>query len=109
METFSNVFASNDEFGVFDREFPVWEGSLYLQDDTRIRKRLNINLGLRYEWLGQFGDKLGRNSSFDINRAERNPPAGGSVAGYTVASNSSGVPLPGVLRANNLCQSGRWT
>jgi len=99
--TFSNVFASIDEFGLFDREFRVWEGSLFSQDDISVRKRLNINLGLRFEWLGQFGDKLGRNSSFDIKRADHNPPAGGSVAGYVVASNFPGVPPVSVVRANN--------
>jgi len=57
---FSNVFASIDNFGLFDREFRVWEASLFSQDDYRIGKQLTVNLGLRYEWLGQFGDRLGR-------------------------------------------------
>ena len=99
--TFSNVFASIDDFGLFDREYRVWEGSSFVQDDYRIRKTLTLNLGLRYERLGQFGDKLGRNSSFDINKANPNPPAGGSVAGYIVGSNFAGVPPAGVLRAKN--------
>ncbi|HXQ34285.1 MAG TPA: TonB-dependent receptor, partial [Anaerolineales bacterium] len=99
--TFSNVFASIDDFGLFDRDFRVWEASLFSQDDYRIGKRLTVNFGLRYEWLGQFGDKLGRNSSFDASKANRNPPADGSVAGYIVASNFHGVPPPGVLRSSN--------
>ena len=65
------------------------------------RKSLTLNIGLRYERLGQFGDKLGRNSSFDISKADPNPPPGGSVAGYIVASNFPGVLPPGVLRASN--------
>jgi hypothetical protein len=56
---------------------------------------------LRYEHLGQFGDRLGRNSSFDISKADANPPPGGSLAGYIVASNFPGVVPPGVLRADN--------
>ena len=99
--TFSNVFASIDDFGLFDREYRVWEGSSFVQDDYRIRKSLTLNLGLRYERLGQFGDKLGRNSSFDISKANPNPPANGSVAGYIVGSNFAGVPPAGVLRASN--------
>ncbi len=98
---FSNVFASIDDFGVFDREYRVWEGSSFVQDDYRIRKSLTLNLGLRYERLGQFGDMLGRNSSFDINKANPNPPAGGSVAGYIVGSNFAGVLPAGVQRASN--------
>jgi hypothetical protein len=58
-------------------------------------------MGIRYERLGQFGDKLGRNSSFDATRANPNPPTGGSLAGYIVASNFPGTPPAGVLRADN--------
>jgi Carboxypeptidase regulatory-like domain/TonB dependent receptor/TonB-dependent Receptor Plug Domain len=100
-KTFSNVYASIDDFGLFDRNYRVWEGSLFAQDDYRIRKSLTLNLGLRYERLGQFGDSLGRNSSFDISKADPNPPAGGTIAGYVVASNFKGVVPPGVRRADN--------
>jgi hypothetical protein len=34
---------------------------------------LTLNLGLRYERLGRFGDNLGRNSSFDVTKADANP------------------------------------
>jgi hypothetical protein len=98
---FGNVFASFDAFGLTQRQYRVWEGAGFVQDDYRIRRSLKLNIGLRYERLGQFGDTLGRNSSFDINNADANPPPGGSVAGYTVASNFPGVPPAGVLRANN--------
>jgi hypothetical protein len=63
--TFSNVFQSTDSFGLLDREFRVWEGSGFVQDDYRIAPSLTLNLGVRYERLGQFGDALGRNASFD--------------------------------------------
>jgi hypothetical protein len=99
--TFSNVYGSVDLFGLLDREYRVWEASAFAQDDYRIGNSLTLNLGLRYERMGQFGDKLGRNSSFDINRADPNPPPGGSLDGYVVASNFSGSLPPGVVRANN--------
>jgi hypothetical protein len=51
--------------------------------------------------LGQYGDTLGRNSSFDVNQADASPPPTGSLDGYIVASNFSGVLPPGVVRANN--------
>lgn len=98
---FSNVFASFDDFGLTNREFRVWEGTGFAQDDYRIRRSLTLNIGLRYERLGQFGDRLGRNASFDIGKADANPPPSGSVAGYVVASNFPDVVPPGVLRANN--------
>lgn len=97
----SNVFASIDAFGLTFREFRVWEGAGFAQDDFKVSKSLTLNFGLRYDHLGQFGDRLGRNSSFDINSADPNPPPSGSVAGYIVASNFPGVPPPGVIRAGN--------
>jgi Carboxypeptidase regulatory-like domain/TonB dependent receptor/TonB-dependent Receptor Plug Domain len=98
---FSNVFASLDDFGLTSREYRVWEGSIFAQDNLRASKKLTISIGLRYERLGQFGDNLGRNSSFDFSKADPNPPTNGSVDGYIVASNFSGVLAPGVIRARN--------
>jgi hypothetical protein len=69
--------------------------------DQQYQRLKGVNFGLPYEWLGQFGDRLGRNSSFDVSKANLNPPANGSVAGYTVASNFHGIPPPGVLRSDN--------
>jgi len=100
-EMFSNVFASSDIFGFLSRDFRVWEGSAFAQDDYRIRRSLTLNLGVRYERLGQYGDTLGRNSSFDVNKADASPPLTGSLAGSIVASNFPGSLPPGVVRANN--------
>lgn len=99
--TFSNVFASADDFGLLDREYRAWEGSAFGLDDYRISKSLTLNLGLRYERLEQFGDMLGRNSNFDISKADPNPPSAGTLAGYVVASNFQGTIPPGVTRAGN--------
>ena len=98
---FSNVFASFDDFGLTYRAYRAWEGAAFAQDDYRIGKSLALNFGLRYERIGQFGDKLGRNSSFDLSKADANPPPAGSLAGYIVASNFSGTLPPGVTRVNN--------
>ena len=98
---FSNVFASFDDFGLTSRAYRVWEGTGFAQDDYRISKSLTLNVGLRYERLGQFGDKLGRNSSFDFSKADANPPPGGSLVGYIVASNFPDTPPPGVIQVNN--------
>ena len=94
-------FNPADLFGLLNREFRVWEGSAFVQDDYRIRRSLTLNLGARYERLGQFGDQLGRNSSFDVNKANASPPPSGSLDGYIVASNFPGVLPPGVVRVNN--------
>ena len=99
-ENFSNVFSSSDIFGLLNREFRVWEGSAFVQDDYRIRRSLTLNLGLRYERLGQFGDNLGRNSSFDVNKATPTRHR------LEVSMATSWPPIfqavpPGVTRANN--------
>ena len=99
--SFSNVFASVDVFGLFNREYRVWEGAAFAQDDYKVTKVLTFNFGLRYERLGQFGDKLGRNSSFDVTKADEDPPPGGSLAGYIVAANFPGTAPAGVLRVGN--------
>jgi hypothetical protein len=98
---FSNVFASFDVFGLTYRAYRAWEGTGFAQDDYRVGPSLTLNLGLRYERFGQFEDQLGRNSSFDTSKADPNPPPGGSLAGYLVASNFSGTLPPGVTRVNN--------
>jgi hypothetical protein len=98
---FSNVFQSADAFGLLNREFRAWEGSGFAQDDYRIARSLVLNLGVRYDRIGQFGDRLGRNSSFDFSNADPNPPASGSIDGYVVASNFPGPLPPGVIRADN--------
>jgi len=99
--TFSNIFESSDAFGLLNREFRAWEVSAFVQDDYRIRRTVTLNLGMRYERPGQFGDKLGRNSSFDISMADTNPPLNGSLHGHIVASNFAGTLPPGVMRVNN--------
>jgi len=99
--TFSNVFQSADGYGLLDREFRAWEASAFAQDDYRMSRRLTVNLGLRYERDGQFGDDLGRNASFDVNKANPNPLPEGSLDGIIVASNFPGELPLGVTRVDN--------
>jgi hypothetical protein len=98
---FSNVFLSLDLLGQFDRAYRDWEVWNYAQDDFKVTKRLTLNLGIRFDHIGDFGDDLGRNSGFDISLANPNPPAGGTLAGTTVPNNYTGTVPPGVKKLNN--------
>jgi Carboxypeptidase regulatory-like domain/TonB dependent receptor len=98
----SNIIASLDVPGLFDRAWRVWETNVYAQDDIKVTPRLTVNLGLRYDRIGDIADALGRNSSFDVRLADPNPPPAGSLAGYLVASNYSGGAIPaGVKQVDN--------
>lgn len=95
-----NVLVSIDVPGVFDRAWRDYDGDLYVQDNYRVFTRLTLNLGFRYERQGALGEYHGRASTFDISKANPNPPAGGTLQGFVVASNFSAGPIPaGVTRA----------
>jgi Carboxypeptidase regulatory-like domain/TonB-dependent Receptor Plug Domain len=99
---FSNIIASIDGPGLFDRDFRVWGGNAYVQDDFRATDRLTFNLGIRYERLGDLADALGRNSNFYPNLLNPNPPDAGTLQGTVVAGNFSGGTVPaGVTRLDN--------
>ena len=98
----SNVIASLDLPGLFDRAWRVWETNSYVQDDFKVTSRLTLNLGFRYDRIGDIADALGRNASFDVRLANPNPPATGTLAGYLVSSNYSGGAIPaGVTQVGN--------
>jgi hypothetical protein len=98
---FSNVFASIDNFGLLNREYRSWNASLFAGDHFRVTDTFTLDFGLRYERIGQYADALGRNSSFEINHADPNPPPSGSVAGYVVGANYQFSVPSGVIRAGN--------
>ena len=92
---FSNVFASSDTFGLLNRAFATWEGSAFAQDDFRISRVFTLNIGLRYERIGQLGDQLGRNSSFDCQQGRSEPAAEWKSCGLHCSVQFSRRPPPG--------------
>lgn len=97
----SNVLVAIDLLGFFDRAYRNWYAFGFAQDDIKLTKRLTFNIGLRYDRIGDFGDTLGRNASFDASLADRNPPAAGTLAGTTVPSNFQGTVPTGVKKLSN--------
>ena len=96
-----NVYLSIDLQGLFDRAWRVWDGDVYFQDDIKLTRRLTLNVGLRYERLGDIGDQLGRNSNFNYALANQNPTAAGSYQGFVVPSNYNGSLPSGVTKLDN--------
>ena len=97
----SNVFASVDLPGLLDRSWQLTDGNAYAQDDFKLTPSFTLNFGMRYERMENLGDRLGRNSGFDVTLANPNPGPGGSVQGYVVSQNLPvGVP-PGVTQLQN--------
>lgn len=98
---FSNVFLSLDIPGQLDRAWRVNDGNAFVQDDIKLTRSFTLNIGLRYERLGNLGDSLGRNSGFDVTQANPNAPATGTIQGYVVSQNFSGTPPSGVSQVDN--------
>jgi hypothetical protein len=99
---FGNVYGSIDLPLEGAREWRVLDANAYFQDDYKVTSRLTLNLGLRYERLGDVSDALGRVANFNQYAADPNPPTGGSYQGIVVASNYNGPALPtGVQKGNN--------
>ena len=90
----SNVFTTFETLGMRERDQRVHDGFLYLQDDFKATPRLTLNLGLRYDRIGQFADAFGRNANFNIALANPNPPATGSLAGFIIPANSAVSSAP---------------
>ena len=103
--SFSNIYTSFDDPGLFGRKFRVHSASAFVQDDIKVTPRFTLNLGLRYELYGQFGDELGRQGIFNWALANPTPPPSGSYNGFVVASNYQGVLPPGVTRSPNTSAS----
>ena len=105
----SNVLATVEAPGLFDRNLRSWDANLYAQDDIKLTKRLTLNAGFRYERLGDLGELNGRNDNFDFAAGDPNPPAGGTLQGWVVAGNFPGTAPAGVRvnHGSNLAIAGQ--
>ncbi len=104
---FSNIVVSIDFVGLSDRDERTWDGSAYAQDDIKLTRQFTLNLGMRYERIGELGDSLGRNGNFDPALYTPPPQTGcpaactGILNGYTVPSNFQGTVPAGVTKTGN--------
>ena len=97
----SNMFGSIDAPLDAQRQWRTLDYNAYAQDDYKVTPRLTLNLGFRYERVGDISDALGRTANFDITRANPNPPAAGSLQGFIVGSNTTATIPAGVTRSSS--------
>lgn len=99
-----NPFETVDLAGLTGRNWRVWDGDIYAQDDVKVTPRLTLNLGLRYERLGDPGEINGRNATMNPALINPNPPTvaeGGTSAGILVSDNFPGTLPAGVVSSGN--------
>ncbi len=93
--------------GVNTRDVQAWDLSGYVNDDWKLTDRLNVTLGLRYDYFAPFTEAHGRFIGFDpsLLKTATIPgfPAGDNtaiLAGFVQAANASN-PLPGIPKVQD--------
>ena len=99
---FSNVYSSSSNFeqtpsgqNLSPRFLRSWDMSGFIQDDWKVNQKLTVNLGLRYEFMGDIMDSTGKLAFADSALFNPNP-TGLTYQGFIVAHNYDSVlnPLP---------------
>jgi hypothetical protein len=98
---YSNIYESYEGIGDFQRDWRYKDANGFIQDNYAIAKSLTLNLGLRWEHIGDLGSANG-GGNVDVSALNPNPPSAGSVDGYVVNSNYHGPAMPtGVIQGKN--------
>jgi carboxypeptidase family protein len=96
----SNILVSDDLCGDTTRAFHVSALSGFAQDDVKLNPHLTVNLGLRWEGIGQTSDGAGKLVDFWPSLAS-NDLAANPFSGFIAASNFKGSLPSGIARNGN--------
>jgi hypothetical protein len=81
---------ADTQFGITEKRFRFRDTSLYVADDFKVNNKLNLNLGLRWEWFGWPIEKDGFIGNFDPS----------------LLSGNFSTPLPGFIVPKNVGSTG---
>ena len=98
---YGNVYETVEFLGPKAAFYRLTDADLYAQDDIKLARSLTVNLGFRYERLGDMSQPRGLMTSLDPSLFAATPPATGTYSGYTVPANFPGTPPTGVTRESN--------
>ncbi len=102
----SNVGTTQSGGGIFRRNVRFTDFAVFAQDDIKLKPRLTINAGLRYEIFGAPTETGGRLANFNADIAIQGPiPDPGTFSGYTVPSNFQSTIPAGVVQTS---YAGLW-
>ena len=96
-----NIYGSIDLYGNTARDYRYKEADSFIQDNWKLLPGLTLNLGVRYEKIGDLADAGGRNGNIYASNLNPNPPTTGSIQGYVVPNNFKGVVPTGVKQLGN--------
>ncbi|HXR97956.1 MAG TPA: TonB-dependent receptor [Terriglobales bacterium] len=97
---FSNLSSARSLCGDAQKEFQETDYDGYFQDDYHVAKNLTVNLGVRWDVMGQVSDTQGKFAAFWPQLATNAFPASGNLyTGFVVPANFSG-PVPAGVATN---------
>lgn len=93
--------------GLTDFEYRAHDFGIFGQDDYRLSSRLTLNLGLRWDYLGNITEKHGEISNFDpslLTPLAMQMGGPGLQDGFVIPSSNKAFGIPGVSNSTYLRQ-----
>jgi hypothetical protein len=90
--------------GITDRAFRARDASAYFQDDWKVFKRLTLNLGVRYDYMGPSTDVKDRLGNFDpslLTTAAKENGGEGLLQGFVLPAGASFGTIQGTPGVSN--------